>query len=266
MAAETSNVAVVTGASRGIGRDLAIGLARDGWRVAVTARSADGLARTVESIGAAAADAIAVTADVTDPASVEHLIETTERELGPITLLVNNAGAGKPFGRTWEVPPDEWWRTVEVNLRGPMLCCSAAMRRMARHGRGRIVNVASGAGTVSIPDMSAYVASKTALIRLTEVLADEARSAGICLFAIQPGTVRTAMAEDAMPFLPWLRAIFDSHADDTTEHAMRLLLYIASGAADRLSGKFLIATDPAIYSAEWQDNVLRSEGAVLRLR
>jgi NAD(P)-dependent dehydrogenase (short-subunit alcohol dehydrogenase family) len=266
MAEGSAKTAIVTGASRGIGRDLAIGLARDGWRVAVAARSADGLAATVASIRSSGGESIAVTADVTSPHAVEHLVATAERDLGPVTLLVNNAGAGRPFGRTWETPQEEWWRTIEVNLRGPMLCCAAVMRRMAARGGGRIVNIASGAGTVSIPEMSAYVTSKTALIRLTEVLADEARDSGICLFAVQPGTVRTAMAEDAMPFLPWLRALFDSGADVSTEHAVRLILYLASGAADRLSGKFFDAADPAIYSQEWQENVVKSEGAVLRLR
>ena len=113
-------------------------------------------------------------------------------------LLVNNAGLAGPIGPTWETDPDDWWRCLEVNLRGPMLCSRAVLPGMIARGGGRIVNVASGAGTFAIPYLGAYVTSKTALIRFTEILALEAGQHGVKVFAIEPGTVRTAMAEYAL--------------------------------------------------------------------
>lgn len=120
---------------------------------------------------------------------------------------------------------------------------------MVERRRGRIVNVSSGAGTRGIPYMSAYVASKAALTRFTEALAGELRPHGVSVFAIQPGTVRTAMAEQLMAseagarWLPWFKQIFDEGRDDSPRQAVDLVLRLASGAADHLSGRFLIATD-----------------------
>ena len=119
-------------------------------------------------------------------------------------------------------------------------------RKKTARGRGRIVNVASGAGTVSIPYMSAYV-SANALIRLTETLADELRGHGISVFAIQPGTIKTAMTEELMHskegkrWLPWFKQIFDNGLDDSPKAAEELVLYLASGEADSLSGRFFAA-------------------------
>ena len=129
-------------------------------------------------------------------------------------LLVNNAGLAGPIGPTWETDPDDWWRCLEVNLRGPMLCSRAVLPGMIARGGGRIVNVASGAGTFAIPYLGAYVTSKTALIRFTEILALETGQHGVKVFAIEPGTVRTAMAEYALEseegqrWLPWFAEIF----------------------------------------------------------
>jgi NAD(P)-dependent dehydrogenase (short-subunit alcohol dehydrogenase family) len=236
-----TGVALVTGGGRGLGRSFAIALAQAGMRVAVCARTTDQIRETVGLIGGG----IAITADVTGRDDVAEMVTRVERELGPIDLLVNNAGAGPPFGPTWKVDPAEWWRTLETNVGGPMLCCHAVLPGMIERGSGRIINVASGAGTVSIPYMSAYVTSKSALIRFTEVLAEEVRPYGIAVFAIQPGTVRTAMAEELMAseegarWLPWFKEIFDQGRDDTPERGTKLVLRLASGAADSFSGRFL---------------------------
>ena len=247
-----SGVAIVTGGGRGLGRAFAIGLAESGMRVAVAARTMPELDETVAAVRALGGEAIAVPTDVTDRAAVDRMVRLVEEQFGAIDLLVNNAGSGPPFGPTWEADPDEWWRTVEINLRGPHLCCARVMPAMTARQRGRIINVASGAGTVSIPYMSAYVTSKAALIRLTELLADEARSHGVAVFAIQPGTVRTAMAEELMQseagrkWMPWFAQIFEEKKDVTTEPAVKLVRFLASGQADALSGRFFTAPgDPA---------------------
>jgi NAD(P)-dependent dehydrogenase (short-subunit alcohol dehydrogenase family) len=156
-------IAVVTGAGRGIGKVIAIGLARAGASVAVVARSGDELAGTATEITQTGGRAIAVTADVCDPTAVERMALEVEKSLGPVGLLVNNAGVPGPIGPTWETDPNDWWRCLEVNLRGPMLCSRAVLPGMVARGGGRIVNVASGAGTFAIPHLGAYVTSKTAL-------------------------------------------------------------------------------------------------------
>ena len=109
--------ALVTGGGRGIGRAIALRLASDGMRVAITARSEDELAETVALSGGAI---ISIAADMAEPRSIRTMITEVARRLGPIELLVNNAGWGGPFGPVWEIDPDQWWRCLEVNLRGPM--------------------------------------------------------------------------------------------------------------------------------------------------
>jgi NAD(P)-dependent dehydrogenase (short-subunit alcohol dehydrogenase family) len=200
------------------------------------------------------------------------MVQTAEEQLGSIDLLINNAGAGKPFGPTWEADAEQWWRTFETNVRGPLLCSNAVIPGMIRRGQGRIINVCSGAGTVSIPYMSAYVTSKTALIRLTEVLADELRAHGVSVFAIQPGTVRTALAEELMQseegrqWLPWFKQIFEQGRDDSAGPGCELVAYLASGKADGLSGRFFCAP------GDWEGVVKRTQEVrekglgVLRIR
>jgi NAD(P)-dependent dehydrogenase (short-subunit alcohol dehydrogenase family) len=241
----SGQVALVTGGGRGIGRATAAALAQAGASVAVLARSADQLDEVVADIARAGGRAVACPADVTDRAAVESAVAVVGRTFGPIDLLVNNAGVGGPVGPLAEADPGEWWRCVEVNLRGPLLCCRAVLPGMLARGSGRIVNVASGAGTRAIPNLSAYVTSKAALLRLTENLAAEVQRAGVRVFSIQPGTVRTAMAEavlhsaEARRLLPWLAEVFEGGQDVPPERAGRLVVYLASGRVDGLSGRFL---------------------------
>jgi NAD(P)-dependent dehydrogenase (short-subunit alcohol dehydrogenase family) len=239
----TDQVAVVTGGGRGIGRAIAQALAGAGAAVAVIARSEDELAETVALIRRAGGRAAAFGADVTSTDAVRAAMQAIERELGPIDLLVNSAGAIKPFGPIWENDPTEWWRTMEVNVRGPLVCTQLVLPGMVARRRGRIVNVTSGAGTVSTPYYTSYVTSKAALIRLTECIALETKPYGITVFAIAPGTVRTKMTEyslgshEGRTWLPWFRRIFDEHIDVPPERAAELVLNLASGRADALSGR-----------------------------
>jgi NAD(P)-dependent dehydrogenase (short-subunit alcohol dehydrogenase family) len=229
-------VALVTGGGRGIGRAIALRLASEGWRVAITARSADQLAETAALKRGAIT---AIPADVSHPADVSSLMRRAEGELGPVDLLVNNAGTGGPMGAFWENDPEAWWRCLEVNLRGPMLLCREVMPGMVARRSGRIVNIASGAGTQAFPNMSAYVASKTALVRFSEQLAMEAQPFGVRVFPVGPGMVRTAMLEDARVQLPFLQKMLDDGLETPPEAAADLILRIARGHADALSGRFL---------------------------
>ncbi len=249
-------VAIVTGGGRGIGKAIAMALARADASVAVVARSGDQLAGTAKEITEAGGLAISVTADVSDPGAVERMVVEVEKSLGSVDLLVNNAGLPGPIGRTWETDPDDWWRCLEVNLRGPMLCSRAVLPGMITREGGRIVNVASGAGTFAIPYLGAYVTSKTALIRFTEIVALEAGAHGIMVFAIEPGTVRTAMAEYALKsdegkrWLPWLGEVFKRGEDVPPDRAADLVVMLASGRADTLSGRFFTIKDEVVGLVE----------------
>jgi NAD(P)-dependent dehydrogenase (short-subunit alcohol dehydrogenase family) len=256
-------VALVTGAGRGIGQGIALRLAQEGWKVAVTARSADQLGETVQR---SQGRTIAVTADVVDPASVRNLVRQVEAALGAITLLVNNAGTAGPLGPFWENDPADWWRCQEVNLRGPMLCCQEIVPGMIARKSGCIVNVVSGAGCQPYPDMSAYVVSKTALIRFSEQLAMELRPHGVCVFPIRPGIVRTAMVEEARHRLPFIQKLLDEGQEVTPEVVAGLVLFLASGKADALTGHLFSVREDLEDVVRRTPEVLASDLYALRVR
>jgi len=135
---------------------------------------------------------------VTNQLGVAKAIAMVQAKLGTVTLLVNNAGVGGPIGPTWEVSATEWWRTMEVNLRGALLCVHAVLPAMVTHHNGRIVNIVSNAGVYRWPNGSGYAVSETAVIKFTKNLAVELRNEGVTLFAVHPGIVRTGLTELAL--------------------------------------------------------------------
>jgi NAD(P)-dependent dehydrogenase (short-subunit alcohol dehydrogenase family) len=171
-------VGIVTGGGRGIGRVLAQALGDAGAAVGLIARSDAELAQTVRLVRASGGTATAACADITDQQAVAKAIDTLGRRLGPVDLLVNNAGVSGPFGDAWQVDPGDWWRAVEINLRGVHLCSRAVLPAMAARGAGRIVNITSQAGVYRWPHASAYSVSKAAVIKFTENLAAEASHSG----------------------------------------------------------------------------------------
>jgi NAD(P)-dependent dehydrogenase (short-subunit alcohol dehydrogenase family) len=242
-------VAVVTGGGRGLGRAFAQALAAAGYAVAVVARSEAELAETVALVERSGGKVSAFPADVTDSTAVDRAFTDVERALGPVDLLVNNAGVVGPLGPFAESDAGQWWRTIEVNLQGQILCAHRALPEMIARGSGCIVNIASGGGATMLPYFSAYVTSKTALIRFSECLAFELKPHGIAVFAMGPGTVRTAMSEyslnspEGRTWLPWFRDIFDEGRDLPPEQPAALLVALASGKADVLSGRYVYPQD-----------------------
>jgi NAD(P)-dependent dehydrogenase (short-subunit alcohol dehydrogenase family) len=169
MPALEGQVALVTGGGRGIGANIARELAAAGMRVAVSARTRGQVEAVAAEVGG-----LAVQTDVSDATSVEALVGEVERELGPIDLLVANAGIGLREV-AWEVDPREWWRVFEVNVLGVHLCCRAVIPGMLARGSGRIVVTGSGAAYLPGATSTAYPASKAAVARYAETLANDLR-------------------------------------------------------------------------------------------
>lgn len=208
-----SGVAVVTGASRGIGRFLADALEERGW---VVERGSSAVA------------------DVTDAVAVRGWIDDVLARRGHIDLLVNNAGVVDAEVPLEESDPDDWWRTVETNVRGPYLVTRAVLPHLLERGEGRVVNLNSGSGTKPSEVASAYNVGKTALARITGSTHLSGRGRGVLAFDLAPGVVRTDMTE-SMP----------RHADRTewTDPAevVELFLALVDGRLDAWSGRMVRA-------------------------
>lgn len=191
----TTPVALVTGASRGIGRAIAERLARSGHDVAITySRDADGAAETAAAVEVAGRRAFTVQADVRDVASVDAMIKQVEEELGTIAVLVNNAGV-RHDGLAVRLSDEDWQDTLDANLTGAFNCSRAALRGMIRARHGRIVMISSVAGTHGNPGQAAYGASKAGLIGLARTLAKEYARKQVTVNVVAPGPVATAMTE-----------------------------------------------------------------------
>ena len=234
-------VALVTGGGRGIGASIARELADAGMRVAVTGRTREQVEAVAQELGG-----LALVGDVSQRADVESWVGRTEAELGPIALLVANAGIGNQQGATWEVPAEAWWHVLEVNVLGVHLCCRSVVPAMLERGRGRIVITGSGAAYLPGIRDTAYPASKAAVCRYGEGLAAEL-AGRIPVFFFSPGLVRTEMTEQFGDSAPWT----------PPELAPRLVRVLASGRADELAGRYLHAEHDAI-----EDLIARAEAIV----
>ncbi len=255
-------VAVVTGASRGIGRVLTERLAAAGHTVVAVARSAEHLKEV-----AAATGALPYVLDVGDPAAVPEVFARIAEEVGVPDLLVNNAGIAGPIGPTGAADPDLWWEVFEVNVRGTFLCTRAVLPAMTDRGSGRIVNMSSGAALYPVGldanDVinSAYMASKAAVIRFSEAVAGECHAQGICVFSMSPGMVKTDMTAGAFSDL-W----DDPDVWSPVDKAVDLVLDLDAGRLDELTGRyFRAAIDDWRALADHAPEVVAADGQSMRL-
>lgn len=229
-------VVLLTGASTGIGRHLAEGLARRGMTVAGMARNGDRLAEAMDQVReATGARVIAVPADVTDRDAVEAGVARVEEEFGRIDLLVNNAGlmdgAEVPL---WQADPDDWWGVVRSHVLGGFLLVRAVVPGMVARGHGRVISLGSGLGTRGSTLYTAYSVGKTGLMRLTESLAEGLEGTGVRAFDMAPGVVRTDMSTSM--------SIHESRTEWTPpERVVALAAAIAAGELDQWSGRLLHA-------------------------
>jgi 3-oxoacyl-[acyl-carrier protein] reductase len=184
--------ALVTGASKGIGRAVALSLAGEGARVALMARGEAGLQEVAEQIRRGGGQALSIVADVVGEDAAARAFAAAERELGPVSVLVNNAGIVE-IAPVAELSAEAWDRTLEVNLKAPFLFAREAVRRMVPRGGGRIVFVSSISATLGTPKLSAYCASKWGVHGLIKSLAEELRGTGVLALGVAPGSVDTEM-------------------------------------------------------------------------
>jgi 3-oxoacyl-[acyl-carrier protein] reductase len=186
-------VALVTGAGKGIGRAVALALAQEGVQVGLLARSEEQLQAVAAELTALGGKSVVVAADITDRAAVEAAAARVAQELGPIDILINNAGIGT-FGKFLEVEPAEWERIIQVNLLGVYYATRAVLPQMVERQTGDIINISSTAGQRGAAGTSAYSASKFAVMGLTESLMQEVRKHNIRVSALTPSTIATELA------------------------------------------------------------------------
>ena len=264
-------VALVTGGGRGIGRAIGEALAAAGARVALAARSGDELAEAVGAVEAAGGVARGWRLDVTDLGAVAGVVAEAEAALGPVTLLVNNAGTAQEPGPLWEADPGDWWRDLEVHVRGAFNCCRAVLPGMVERRRGRVVNIGSLIGARDEPYVTAYACAKAAFFRLTGTLAAETAGHGISVLCVSPGLVRTRMVEASLlggAGRRWRPQITAVPPEEYTpaQRTGDLLVRVAAGDADPLSGRFLHAEDDLDELLADAGRVAAEDLLTLRLR
>jgi NAD(P)-dependent dehydrogenase (short-subunit alcohol dehydrogenase family) len=268
------SVAVVTGSARGIGRAIAEALAARGARVGLADVLAEPLAKTAADLTRAGAKVLPVVTDTTSPPQVEAMVAQVESGLGPIDILINNAGTFSYIGPLWEAEPDRWFRDIRVNIYGSFLCCRAVVRSMVRRQRGYVINVASSGGVGDPhPYSTSYATSKTGLVRMTEGLAKEAEGFGVKVFVIGPPAVHTDMTQFIVDdpggkkfrpdFAKWVET---GKAYQPADVVTKLVLNLVSGRADRLTGRFFLCNEDFDEMVSRTDAILKDDLKTLRLR
>ncbi|PYC77236.1 NAD(P)-dependent oxidoreductase [Streptomyces tateyamensis] len=254
-------VALVTGAGRGIGREIALGLAAEGMAVGLVGRTLATLAETLKACVREGAKGVAVTADVARPGAVREAVRSIERDLGPIDLLVNNAGqVDRSEVPLWEVDPAQWWQVVEVNLRGPFNLMRAVLPGMVERRRGRILNLNSGFAVRPDGHYTAYATSKGALLQLSDNIADSLAAHHVVVLDISPGAVATEMTA-GMPMFAGMKEW------NSLPYLVAVAVDAARGRFDALHGRFVHAgRDDLAKLVELAEEIRRGDARTLRLR
>ncbi len=257
----SGQVALVTGGGRGIGRQIALHLSKSGATIALAARTVSQLNDTVDAITAQGGNAFAFQMDVTKALEVRDCVSEIIDRFGFIDLLVNNAGIGLDRAVTWQIDPEDWWHVFKVNVRGAFLCTHAILPGMIARNQGRIINIGSNAGIKSSPMISAYGASKAALLHLSNSIESEINDMNLSIFTFSPGLVYTNMTKD----IPIFKNLPDS-AWTPIERVGEICLILASGKADKLSGRYFhIREDNLEALIINADKIIEEDAQVLHL-
>jgi 3-oxoacyl-[acyl-carrier protein] reductase len=234
-----NRIAVVTGASRGIGRACALELARAGARVAVAARNLDKLEQVAAEIRAAGGDAFVVAIDLASPESIRDAFARVSTEFGPVNILVNN-GAITRDGLALRMKPDDWDSVLDTNLRGAFLCIQHVLQAMMRERWGRIINISSVVGESGNAGQANYVASKAGLIGLTKAIAQEMGSRNITVNAVAPGFIETDMSAAVRNKAgDLIKKIIPMKRVGTPEDIARVAVFLASSDSAYITGQVI---------------------------
>ncbi|HEX3348945.1 MAG TPA: SDR family NAD(P)-dependent oxidoreductase [Acetobacteraceae bacterium] len=264
-------VAIVTGGGRGIGREIALALGREGAAVALVARTSAEIEAVAGEIAAGGGRAAAEPLDLLDAAAVADSFARIADTLGPVDFLMNNAGTFTGIGPIWEVDPATWWRDVETNVRGTFNACRAIVPAMRARRRGRIVNMVGGGTAIAFPHGTGYAISKVGLARFSESIDAELADTGVLVFAMDPGLVRTAMTEYQLQSdvgQRWLSRIkdrFAAGANLSPTRAAALAVDVAAGRFDAMHGRLLRAADDRDAVADSIDTIVAQDRQVLRI-
>ncbi|MFC1491328.1 SDR family NAD(P)-dependent oxidoreductase [Nitrospinota bacterium] len=243
---------LITGASRGFGKVIAQACMSEGADVYICGRDSRALFQARDELTSQSRNeqkVMARVADVSRPEEVSSLIEAAIRDLPRFDGLVNNAGVSGPKGLTEEVEWEEWIKAVKVNLMGTVLSCRAAVPHFRRQGYGKIVNLSGGGATNPRPRFSAYAASKAAVVRFTETLAEETRGSGIGVNAVAPGAMNTGMLDEAIEAGPekvgdasYTRLLEQKKEGGVSpEMGASLCVFLLSSESDSITGRLLSA-------------------------
>ncbi|MCW0021423.1 SDR family NAD(P)-dependent oxidoreductase [Rhizobium sp. BT-226] len=247
-------VAIVTGASRGLGKHIAQTLGKSGARVVVVGRNGDKLDETAHAIIKAGGKALPLVCDVSDANAVAETFHEIAATFGAVDLLVNNAGETGPIDHAWQVDIADWWKTFETNLLGAFLCTHAVLPHMVERRRGIVVNIASHAGVFRWPTCSAYAVSKSALIKLTENLAAETIRHGVSIFALHPGLLPIGLTELEDPsavdpaspkgkVVTWFQEQLATGKVVNVQQSLDMIAKLVSGRYRPLSGCYIAPDD-----------------------
>jgi 3-oxoacyl-[acyl-carrier protein] reductase len=268
-----TQVAVITGAGRGIGRAIALAYARAGATLALAARSQDELAQTAHAAQALGAITTCVPTDVTDPTQVATLVRHTVERFGRLDILVNNAGIAGPVGPLQDNDMTAWVQTIQVNLIGSYLCCQAVLPIMRQQNRGKIINLSGAGATTAWAHLSAYGASKVAVVRLTETLALELADTNIQVNALGPGSIHTQMWEElrdraqeaGAEHIYTLGQHITSGGGASLERVAEWALFLASAASGALSGRLISSVMDDVSALATQiPQIMASDALTLR--
>jgi 3-oxoacyl-[acyl-carrier protein] reductase len=268
--------AIITGASQGLGVAIARAYVSAGASVVLCARDAAALERRRGELAGttgAGQTVLAVSADVSSPSDVQRVVHAAVEALPHLDILVNNAGVHGPVGLAEDTDWDAWVQTIAINLYGSVLMCRALLPHLKAKRSGKILQLSGGGATKAMPHASAYAASKAAVVRFAETLAEEVRSAGIDVNAIAPGAMNTRMLDavlDAGPDLAgeafYRRAVKQKETGgESFDKAAALAVFLASRASDGITGRLISAIwDPWETLAERREELMGTDVYTLR--
>ena len=268
--------AIITGANRGFGFEIAKKFVEEGASVAICGRYAGQVEHAVDALRKLSLPQqtiIGVPLDVSKEENVRSMIDTALDKMGRIDVVVNNAGVYGPKGLIEDVNSEEWVDAIHINLLSVFFMCKGILPHMKKNNSGKIINLSGGGATAPLPRISAYAASKAAVVRLTETLAEECREYAIDINAVAPGALNTRLLEEILESGPdvvgkafYEKALKQKADGGTPLHlGAELCVYLASSASDGITGKLISAPwDPWQNLAQYRDDLKNSDIYTLR--